>query len=142
MDDDDLTKIFGEVIHAYSRTQAIEDGVLVVANAELAHNAGFVYPVAYTRAVFEDCIDWTDADAERTGALDDAPGREWDVLQQLRRAIRAAGDADRVHFAVARISRSERHSGQEPETVQLFAHCGPGDNAEPVFTVMKSEDDL
>lgn len=141
--DTDLTEIFGEVIHSYSRKQAIEDGELVEANPELAQNAGFRFPVAYTRAVFEDCIEWTEADAERTGALQDQAGREWDVLGQLARTIRASRDSDRVWFRVARISRSRQHStDQEPETVELFAHCGPGDHAEPVITVMGSENDL
>src|SRR4051812_27741843 len=41
--------VFGEVIFAYTRKQAIEDGVLVDVT-ETAKEAGFKIPVALTRA--------------------------------------------------------------------------------------------
>jgi len=43
-------ELFGPVIDAYSRAQAIEDGVLVDVSAT-AREAGLRYPVALTRAV-------------------------------------------------------------------------------------------
>src|SRR6185437_8267129 len=45
-------KPFGEVIYSYTRAQAIADGVLVDVS-ETAKEAGFKYPVALTRMVFD-----------------------------------------------------------------------------------------
>ncbi len=51
------TEMFGEVIHSYTRKQATEDGFLVDVT-ETAHEAGFSIPVALTRAIWEDCVEW------------------------------------------------------------------------------------
>ena len=51
----DLQDVFGEVISAYTRAQAIEDGILVDVS-ETAREAGIRYPVALTRAVWESCV--------------------------------------------------------------------------------------
>ncbi len=59
---DPVTELFGEVISTYSRTQAIEDGVLVDAGA-IAKECGFRWPVAITAAAWSDCVAWTDADS-------------------------------------------------------------------------------
>jgi hypothetical protein len=48
----DLEDLFGPVIHAYSRAEALEDGVLVDVTST-AREAGFRIPVALTRAVWE-----------------------------------------------------------------------------------------
>ena len=54
MNDD---QVFSEsdVIFSYTRSQAIEDGVLVDLS-EWARETGFRFPVACTRAVWERCI--------------------------------------------------------------------------------------
>jgi hypothetical protein len=41
-----VTEFFGEVIHSYTRSQAVEDGTLILASEQLAREAGFVIPVA------------------------------------------------------------------------------------------------
>jgi len=48
----DVDPVFGPVIYAYTRAQAIDDGVLVDASA-LAQEAGIRYPVAVTRGLWE-----------------------------------------------------------------------------------------
>ncbi len=42
--------LFGDLIFSYTRTQAIDDGVLIDAT-ELARDAGFKWPVALTADV-------------------------------------------------------------------------------------------
>lgn len=54
--------IFGEVIYSYTRTQAIEDGVLVDVS-ETAAELGFRLPVAVTAAVWTRCVDWESEEA-------------------------------------------------------------------------------
>jgi len=73
-----MAKIFGEPISIYTRRQALDDGVLVDVS-EMAREAGFRFPVALTRAAWEDCVSWSDADSKRQTHQDEA-GRLWDVL--------------------------------------------------------------
>jgi hypothetical protein len=47
------------VIHAYTRADALRDGNLVAVPDALAREAGITVPVALTRAAWEDCVAWT-----------------------------------------------------------------------------------
>jgi hypothetical protein len=68
-----------DMIHRYTRAEALADGVLIDVS-RTAREAGFKYPVALTRAVWERCV------AVPPGVLcQDESGRLWDVLW---RAIR------------------------------------------------------
>ncbi len=135
-----------EIIHAYTRQQAIADGALVAVPEAIAHEAGFRYPVALTRAVWLDCVKWTDEDTRRTGMPQDEAGRLWDALWMTKHAIRRAGpDDDRVRVRLVRVSREQAppadEDGYEPPEVGLWAVVGPGDDAEPVITLMFEGED-
>ncbi len=120
-----------EVIHTYSRAQGIDDGVLVdlrQVDVGAVEEAGFKYPVACTAEVFVQCIDLTKA-ATRAG--NDIKGRLWDVLWMLKCAIRRSTNTTRINFTVAVVRERVR-----PTPTQLVAVCGPGDNGEPVITIM------
>jgi len=121
-----------EVISAYSRASALEDGVLVDIS-RLAREAGFKYPVAVTQGVWG-VLNPTDG---LKAAGQDLNGRTWDLLAILRHAIRSASSTDAVHFAPLFL----RESGQKIEPIQMWGKSGPGDDGEPVITVMlKGED--
>ena len=122
-----------ELIHRYTRAQAIEDGVLVDAS-ETAQEAGFCMPVAVTAAVFAEYVAVPDGVSDQ-----DEEGRLWDVLWMLRHGIRAnaSEDPSTVRFELY-VRNSDR---QEPELVALKALCGPGDDAEPVITIMLPRED-
>ena len=122
----------GPLIFAYTRKQAIEDGVLVDVT-ETAREAGFVIPVAVTCGVWAECVRVPDG---VTGQ--DEAGRLWDVLMMLRFAVRKASEGNRVDFAVH--VRSDDNGGTPP-LVSLYAVCGPGDESEPVVTVMLPHED-
>ena len=70
----DLSALFGEIIHSYSRAQAIEDGVLVDVT-EMAREAGFKWPFAMTAEVYA-LIN----DIPKKYKHEDIKGRLWDVL--------------------------------------------------------------
>lgn len=129
--------LFGEVIHSYSRTEAIEDGVLVDLRQgdldEVVSNAGIKYPIAATAEVFSECIGLTKA-ATRAGS--DVKGRLWDVLWMLKHAIRRSTSTTEILFDVLVIRDRVR-----PTRTRLKAVCGPGDNMEPVITIMFPEQD-
>ncbi len=121
-----------DIIHRYTRAQAIADGVLVDAT-KLAHEAGFRFPVALTRAAWEKCVTVPE------GVLcQDEEGRLWDVLHMLYGAIRRGQDGSEVPFQV-HVRNSNRRG--RPPAVQLRAVCGPGDEGEPVVTIMLPGED-
>ena len=116
-----------DIIHAYTRAQAVADGVLVDVS-EAAREAGFRYPVALTRAVWDEHV----AVPPSVEGQDEA-GRLWDVLTMLRFAIRAGGGGSELRFRLH--VRNDNRDG-EPPMVELKAVCGPGDDMEPCITVM------
>lgn len=124
---------FGEVIHSYTRAQAIEDGVLVDVST-VAREAGITFPVALTRGAWEQCVT---VPAGVRGQ--DEAGRLWDVLWMLRCMIvagRAQGSDCRFRLHVRGDNRE-----RTPPQVELRSVCGPGDLGEPVITVMLPEED-
>ncbi len=129
-----------EVIHSYTRVQAIADGVLVAVDTDLAAEAGLIVPVALTRAAWEDCVAWTQHDTDTQKAPQDETGRLWDVLWMTRHAIkRIPGDGHRVEVKLVRIPRDGKT--RTPQPVTLLAHIGPGDDYEPVMTIMQPHED-
>lgn len=120
-----------DVVHSYSRKQALEDGVLIDVT-ETAREAGFRFPVALTAAVYGPYVEVPDGVSGQ-----DSQGRLWDVLWMLLNAIRGAGNTNRVPFEVC-VRNSDR---RPPELVRLVGHCGPGDDLEPVLTVMLPGED-
>ena len=127
-----------EVIHSYSRADAIADGTLVDVS-ELAAEAGFRHPVAMTRAAWVDLVQWDDADEKRKGFTGNSEtGRLWDVLNiTAAYARRAAGDRFQGH--VLRIPREGR--GTMPRRAFFKVVIGPGDDPRPVLTIMQTNED-
>ena len=121
-----------EVIHAYTRADALRDGVLVDVSST-AREAGIRFPVALTRAVWERCVS-----IPRGVLRQDEAGRLWDVLWMLRCAIARHESGRVVGFAVH--LRNDNREGTPP-LVRLKAVCGPGDQGEPVVTVMMPDED-
>jgi hypothetical protein len=121
-----------DLIHRYSRAEAIADGVLVDVSA-VAREAGIRYPTALTRAAWERCV------AVPPGVVgQDERGRLGDVLWLLSWAIRGSAGGLEVRYAVH--VRNDNGEGTPP-LVRLKAVCGPGDQGEPVLTVMPPEED-
>ena len=124
---------FSPIIYAYTRAQALADGVLVDTTT-LAREAGFVFPVALTETLYHSYI---------VPALDlvtegqSIQGRLWDLLLLLRFAIAKARDADTILFTVLFLMSP----GSTPVPIELKAVCGPGDDGEPVLTIMLPNED-
>lgn len=129
---------FGEVISTYTRTQAIEDGVLIDTGS-MAQEAGFKWPVAVTSAAWADCIAWTEDD-NRQQVYQDESGRLWDVLFMASHAIRnGSGTGDRLLFKLYRVRRDGRSKEAVLATLKLIV--GPGDQGEPVITILLPDED-
>jgi hypothetical protein len=130
-----------ELIDGYSRAGAIADGALAGVPADLAAEAGFTCHVALTRAAWEDCVAWTQADGERKGgAIQDQAGRLSDVLWMASCAARRAPAGERpVAFSLFRVPRPGRN--REAVETSLVAWASPGDAGELVVTIMLPGED-
>jgi hypothetical protein len=121
-----------DLIHRYSRAEALRDGVLIDVSAT-AREAGICWPVALTSGAWERCVT-----VPPGVECQDEKGRLWDVLWLLVCAIRRGRDGAEVRFGVhVRNDNRER----TPPLVRLKAQCGPGDYGEPVLTVMMPDED-
>ncbi len=117
-----------EVVFSYSRKEAIEDGVLVDLT-NLARDAGIKFPVAVTLSVFE-LLNHISVPGQ------DFVGRAWDMLMIFRmEAKKSPGDT--INFAPLFLMRE----GEDPVAISLWAKCGPGDDMEPVITIMQEGED-
>ena len=119
-----------DIIHQYTRGEAIADGVLIDVSTT-AQEAGIRFPTAVTAAVWAECIA-----VPSSVPWQDEQGRLWDVLTMLRYAIKQSDGGSRIDFSVLVQNQPERD-----ETMQLYALCHGGDNAEPVITIMLPHED-
>ena len=124
-----LTEYFGEPISIYTRAQAFEDGVLVDVSVT-AREAGFKFPVAVTRTVWDGYV----VPDSRARYYQDEMGRLWDILNVLRWYVRRGGSE--IQFPVTMIMKARQR-----RNIVFKALCGPGDDAEPVITVMMPDED-
>jgi len=124
---------FGEVIFAYTRKQALADGVQVDVTTT-AKEAGIKFPMFLTRAVFDAYV----AVPPDVSCQDEA-GRLWDVVWMTRFGIlRARPGVDRIPVALY-----VRNDNRAARLVKLIATCGPldMDDAQPAITVMLPDED-
>ena len=129
---------FDPVISAYTRAQAIEDGILVDVS-DTAREAGFRIPVAITRSVWNRLI----ALPERYRGFQDEAGRLWDVLWMARHYALRASDRDRVTMCVLvrDIRKDLRDSNRPPRKHSPIVAIGADDEGRPAITIMWPEDD-
>jgi hypothetical protein len=113
----------------YSRAQAIDCGRLVDVS-ELARHIGFRSPVAISWDVWSKCVAVTGPDASQRETA-----RLADILQTLMSRVQTAPREPVVLWEVPSAS-----AGGDPKPQQLKAHCGPGDHAESVITIMLPEE--
>jgi hypothetical protein len=129
----DSSSPFGDLIYAYTRAAALADGVLFDLSDE-ARQAGFKIPLAVTEAVFKDYLD---PSPELIAEGQSLAGRAWDLLQILRFAAAVYPDRSEIHFKVLFVLTP----GCPPEPIPLKAICHPGDDGEPVLTVLLPNED-
>ena len=124
---------FGPVIYAYTRSQAVADGVQIEVT-KTATEAGIRFPVFLTRAVFENYV----AVPEGATGQDEA-GRLWDLVWMTRIAImRSRPGEDRIPVIL-----HVRNGDHEAKRVQLMAICSALDidDPSPAITLMMEHED-
>lgn len=120
-----------EPIYRYTRAQAIADGVLIDVT-QTAHEAGFRWPVAITDALMRDIRD-IPMNLEGIASED---GRIWDCLWMAFCAIRTSrtpDDTQLIYSLLMSTSTSRRR-------YHIKLVSGPGDDAEPVITLMQPDE--
>jgi hypothetical protein len=118
------------IIYSYTRTQAIEDGVLVDVS-KLAIEAGFKVPVALTSAVHGKYVQVPPA-----ADWQDETGRLWDILQMLRYSIRQYATQQEGLLFSLRVD-----NGNGARKVTLKSVRGYDDAGNPCLTIMMPEED-
>lgn len=124
-------ELFGEVIYAYTRKQAIEDGVLIDVT-KTAKEAGTRYPTAITRTVWDEYIE-PDEELKKLGQS--LEGRLWDTLFMF------TVEARKTKESILQYQLYFIMPGGKQKLVTLKAMCGPGDEGEPVISIMLPEED-
>ncbi len=121
------------IIYAYTRKQAVEDGEQVDISTT-AKEAGIRFPVFLTRRVFDAYVT---VPPNVTGQ--DEAGRLWDIVWMLRFAlIDAQAGQDQMSFTLY-----VRNDNRFNQLAKLIATCGAldMDAPEPAITVMLPGED-
>jgi hypothetical protein len=121
-----------DIIFAYTRADAVSDGILVELPDQMVSEAVIKVKVAVTRAVWADYL--------APSFLDELPGqsiegRTWDLLWMFGCAARRSRHASTIQFRVL-FATMEESGSIVTEDVLLKAVCGPGDEGVPVITIM------
>jgi len=132
-----------EVIYAYSRAQAISDGVLVDMDAgdfgkgetgkQLRESLGIRLPIAMTSTLFGEI----ECNEEDTKVGQSLLGRFWDILSVFRYAALRNKSESQITFPLA-VFRADKG---KTENVNVKAVIGAGDDGSPALTFMLPEED-
>lgn len=126
-------EFFGGVIDRYTRAQALKDGVLIDVSA-VAKEMGIRFPTALTTAAWAKCVEVH----ENLKGEEDEEGHLWDILWKARLAMRGC-EGDTAHFSAC--FRNPHRSDRMLRKFNLKVVCGPGDDLEPVLTIMLENED-
>lgn len=124
------------VIHTYTRTQAIADGMLIDITP-MAAEAGIALPTVVSANLYHGHV------VPPTNTLDlgqSIEARLWDVLMVLRASARQAEEY-RIEFPVDFVSGRRANGFPTVETARVTAMVHPGDAGEPVITIMLPGDE-
>ena len=129
------------LVFSYTREQAVDDGVLIDVT-ETAHEAGFKVPTVVTKAVWDEYVEWSEADNQRLETCQDKNGRLWDVVWMAAFGMRAAAKRDpAAETTLFQLLSTPRDGPAEAveKTLKVMVH--PGDKGEPVATILLPNED-
>ena len=121
-----------ELIHSYTRQNAIDDGFFVDVT-EVAREAGFRLPTAVTGALYHTL------EIVPEGNVSSLDRRLRNLLRKGWFAIRNSKDEASSELIYDFLIVME--AGREPELLKVKLVVGPGDEGEPVITIMLPHED-
>lgn len=124
------------VIHTYTRSQAIEDGVLIDITST-ARESGIRYPTVVTENLYRTYIE-PPPNTVDLGQSEE--GRLWDVLSVMR-AYASRSQGDRISFPVDFVVGRTSDGAPVVRAATILAMVHPGDAGEPVVTIMLPGDE-
>ena len=121
-----------DLIYAYTRKDAIEDGEQFRLDDTIRKEAGLVFPVYITSSI-QSIIDRAVANEN---FCNDEDGVVWDILSMLKYSIKSSSKANDIEVTV-RINGAGR-----TKNFHLLAQIGPIDidDARPAITIMFPEE--
>ena len=126
-----------QVIHTYTRTQALEDGMLIDVT-DMASEAGIRHPTVVSANLYHTYIVPPLALTKEGQSIE---GRLWDVLCVFRGAALRSSSSDTVSFPVRFRMQPSTDRPAPGEIILITAQIHPGDSGEPVITLMLPGDD-
>ena len=120
-----------DLVHTYTRAEALEDGILVDLNQFIPVNeSGYKYPVACTRTVWE--IIEKAVKNKKHG--NDHKGIIWDILNMSRMNQKKRWETGALFQVLI--------TGAAHRTIFMFKiECEAGDDLAPVFTISLPDED-
>lgn len=118
-----MEDLFGAPIYTYTRKQAVDDGVLV--NLGRIAREYYKYPVCVTASVWAEIMEGATHPAHEISAI------VRDVLWMSQKGISQRIDETQHLFKVVIADRTHEYK----------AMCHPGDNMEPVITILQVNED-
>lgn len=124
--------VFGEVISRYTREQAIADGMLIDLSAIAPDvcRQHYKYPVACTAGVYA----LIEKAISSKRHCNDLNGFVHDLLHMSRVMSRPIDPQTRLFPTIIQGAGRQRN-------FEFKIHCGPGDDSEPVLTIMLPSED-
>ena len=116
-----------DLVYAYTRAQAIADGVLIDVS-EMAKEAGITFPVALTSSVYADVCNIPPSKSHQ-----DPKGRLWDLLTMFVSNARKFRSSQFSYDFIMHVGNKTYYT--------VKAVCSPGDDCEPVVTLMLPNED-
>jgi len=133
LDDEGEAGLFGPVIYAYTRKQALADGQQVQAPEALAKEAGFNWPVFITCTVFAEAVEIPPGVQGQ-----DLQGRLWDLLWMAALEARRPGPQTGPRCFTLLV----RNDNRRPRPHSYYIEAGPADldDPAPAITIMAQAD--
>ena len=122
-----------DVIYSYTRSQALEDGVLIDIT-EFAKEAGFRFPTAVSANLYYNILTPTSSLVSQGQSFE---SRVWDLLNILHATIKSNPNTSRLTFSPPFIMTH----GMKPSPIEIVSTIDPGDHLDPVITIFLPEDD-
>ena len=125
--------VFSDYGYVGSRREAVANGTLIeVGNTRW--EAGFKWPLAITRDVYDDLVKWDEADNDKVDTAMTEDLRLWNLVHGAAECVRTEErHTNRLSFDVYTVNANSESFEETKHTVLVIGH--PDDSGHPVLTI-------